>query len=181
MAQLALPRATRFLPALVLPLAALATLLGAAGCTSEVDEVGEPAAPYVPVEPDAFEVGTGAGAFQELSPGATVPIIEGGQGGYHIWISVRCGTCGPALTLDYGVDDAETGAPISRIGLQEWEKLLERDGWRQAVGLTAFLDTSDPSALVGRRARLWVTAPAADGSTLRAEAEANISGIEYSF
>lgn len=174
MAKLALPPVIRRLPALVLP---LATLLGAAGCTSEVDEAP---APYEPLEPDAFEVGTGAGAFQELSPGATVPIIEGAQGGYHIWLSVRCGTCGPELVLDYGVDDLETGALISRLGLQEWEKLAERDGWRQAVGLTAFLDTADPSALVGHRVRLWVTAPAADGSTLRAEAEATISGIEYS-
>lgn len=175
MAQLALPGAIRRLLALVLP---LATLLGAAGCTSEVDEAP---APYEPLEPDAFEVGTGAGAFQELPPGATVPIIEGNQGGYHIWISVRCGTCGPELILDYGVDDAETGALISRLGLREWEKLEERDGWRQATGLTAFVDTSDPSALVGRRARLWITAPAADGSTLRAEAEVTLSGIEHSF
>lgn len=163
-------------PVLVLSLATLATLLGATGCTSQVDE---PAAPYEPVEPDGFEIGTGAGAFQELSAGATVPIIEGGQGGYHIWISARCGTCGPEITLSYGVDDAETGALISRTGLQEWERLEERDGWRQVVGLTAFLDTFDPTALEGRRARLWVTAPASDGSTLRAEAEVTISGIDH--
>ena len=160
------PAALRLLPAITL------ALLAAPGCAADVEQ------PYDAQDPGAFEVGTGERAFSELAPDATVPITAGGQGGYHIWVSVRCGTCGPDLAITYGVEDADTGDPITQPGLQTWATLQEQDGWREITGLTAFLSGFDASPYQGRRALFFARAAADDGTPLEAAAEATLSGID---
>jgi hypothetical protein len=160
---------TRRRPLAVLGLAAL---LGAAGC-------GDASGAAAPVDPDGFEVGSGETAFEALGPGATVEIIEGSQGGYHIWISIRCGSCGPEVIASYGIDDAETGELLTFQGLQEWVRLEENDGWREAVGMIGFLTTGDPDRYVGHPVRIWASVETQGGSEppLEGDGEATVSGV----
>lgn len=84
-----------------------------------------------PIGPDAaagwVELGTGTRDFEALEPGQEVPIIQGIQGGYHVWGGFRGGGFDDAdvrlrfwLELD-GValgraDYSEFGLPPSRTG-----------------------------------------------------------------
>ena len=48
--------------------------------------------------PPEFQIGTGADAFGEVADGATLPIIEGGQGGSHVWVAGRSHGLADSLT-----------------------------------------------------------------------------------
>lgn len=100
-----------------------------------------------------FQVGSGEDEFEDVD-GDDVDIISGGQGGQHIWISIRCLECGPTGTVRYGVTDVETGTLVTAEGLAEYVELETEDEWRQAVGMTGFLAYSG-SELDGRELRLW--------------------------
>jgi MYXO-CTERM domain-containing protein len=137
----------------------LAAVLGVAGCgdASSAKAVRDPASDG-DGGPTFFEVGSGSTSFQALGPGAAVDIATGGQGGYHIWLSVRCGACIPEGILSYGVDDTSSGELLTFDGLQRWVRLKElEDGVRQEVGLLAFLNDGDPSVYMGRSVRLWAS------------------------
>jgi hypothetical protein len=158
----------------------LIALLGG-GCSGDSEAQAEGDAPYAPVDPDGFEVGGGSSSFRALGPDAMVTVVAGSQGGYHIWLSIRCGGCGPDVIITYGVDDASTGELLTYEGLREWMRLEEKDGWRQAVGLIGVLSAGDPSIHVGREVRLWasVDEEKSDAPPLEGAAEATVSGIEY--
>jgi MYXO-CTERM domain-containing protein len=137
----------------------LTAVLGVAGC-------GDAPSPEAARDPASegdggstwFEVGSGSTSFAALGPGATVELAEGDQGGYHLWLSIRCNACAPEGILSYGVDDASSGELLTFHGLQRWVRLREvEDGVRQEVGLSAFLNDGDPSLYLGRAVRLWAT------------------------
>ena len=167
------PATLRFLGALALALTA--------ACSS-VEEVSSGADDFGAIDPEAFEVGSGTDDFHPIAPGDPLFITGGPQGGYHVWLSVRCGACGPDVLLTYGIEDLDTGEPMTRRdGLQSYHRVEEVDGWRQVTGLTAYLSTQDPEAHVGHRVRLWATSFLDDGSPLEAETEAEIVGVEYPY
>ena len=90
--------------------------------------------------PDAavFELGTGDTCFERLTPGQTITVIEGPQGGYHLWTSLGCGDCLGKTILEYGVKSADTrewltGAPVKQVAT------LDQGPWAQQAGLRGFL------------------------------------------
>ena len=179
------PRPARLASHLSTCALALGALLAVAGCGSSVESASTGDPPSVePVEPsvepaEGIEVGGGSASFQELGAGATVPLVAGGQGGYHLWLSVRCSRCGPTVTLSFGIEDAETGELLSVDGLQAVAEMQEHGAFREVVGLTGFLQGYDPTMYLERRVRLWATITDASGEAHDAEAEATISGTEY--
>ncbi|MEZ4439538.1 MAG: hypothetical protein R3B72_10635 [Polyangiaceae bacterium] len=58
-----------------------------------------------------LEVGTGVDEehFVLAEPGAEVTLIQGPQGGYHIWIGYRCRDCTDQHLVTYGLRDPTTG------------------------------------------------------------------------
>jgi hypothetical protein len=152
---------------------ALGALLFTAGCGDHVVDPGDPG------DAKTVEVGSGSGAFQELGPGAVVTLVAGGQGGYHVWISVRCSGCAQSGTVSYGIEDADTGELLSFDGLQQGLDMQEDGPYLEQLGMTGFLSGYDPSMYDGLRVRLFATIQGDDGRTFDAEAEATISGTEY--
>lgn len=100
-----------------------------------------------------FQVGSGEDEFEDVDEGE-VDIETGGQGGYHIWISIRCSECAPTGVVRFGVTDVETGALVTAEGLTQAVDMVTEDEWRQAAGMRAFL-AYDGSELDGREVRLW--------------------------
>ncbi len=137
-------------------LALLLLALVAAGCEPERD--------------DPFQVGSGEDEFEDVL-GDEVDVISGGQGGQHIWISIRCRDCGPSGTLRYGVTDVKTGVPLTVEGLAAQVDLVKEDEWLQVVGLTGFLDSGVPS-IDGRQVKLWAEMDDEAGRTFKDEVEA---------
>lgn len=105
---------------------------------------GEAAAPF-------FEVGTGESAFEALGEGATVPLIHGPQGGYHVWIGVRHRGLGPGdIVLEYGAVDPVTGEGLMFPGLRAVEADVDPEAVSQAAGLVGFLLEDEPAVYAGR-------------------------------
>lgn len=102
-----------------------------------------------PPDPAVFELGTGDTCFERLTPGQTIPVIGGPQGGYHLWTSLGCRDCPAKTILEYGVKDADTGEwltgasakLVASLGQESWPQQA-----RLATGLPGGFSTEGPSA-----------------------------------
>lgn len=119
-------------------------------------------------EPDAsLIVGTGEVAFEDTKSIDGVPLIAGPQGGYHIWVAVRCRGVGPQqVQIRYGVSDAQSAELLSVEGLRAVVDLLPVDGWDEWLAMTAFLTSGDTSTYAGREIVLWAEVEDATGQPL---------------
>lgn len=154
-----------------------------AGCQGES---GDPAlGPCADRAPAIAVVGTGKDRFEPI--GQTVPVQIGppGQGiaGFHIWYGLRCQNLGPHILAEIGVDDVETGALLTPLGLREAIDLAYDEVERadEVYGIRAFLVTPaadaggiDPSMLTGRKVRLWVKAEDTCQSGIEADVTATV-------
>jgi hypothetical protein len=93
----------------------------------------------VPPAPQPFEIGTGEACFERLSPEQVVPVMQGPQGGFHLWLAIGCGDCSAKATLSYGVKDPATDAWFAGTGELKQVVDLGEGSWRQHAGVTAFL------------------------------------------
>jgi hypothetical protein len=92
-----------------------------------------------PPSPAAFEAGSGQTCFERLTSGQTVTVLQGPQGGFHIWLAVGCSGCTAKTTLEYGVKDPATKTWFATTSPQKVAVDLGGAGWRQQAGFTAFL------------------------------------------
>lgn len=112
-----------------------------------------------PPSPDAplptLEVGTSNGdevSFRKLSEAQGVFVVRGGQGGFHIWLSIRVENFELPLTAEYGVRDALTGEALTMPHLQNTVWTLDDDG---STRFTAFLQYADFDSWNGKQVVLW--------------------------
>lgn len=90
-----------------------------------------------PSSPKTYELGTGEACFERLTAGQTIPVMNGPQGGYHLWTAIGCSDCGATANVRYGVKDPMT--QTYWVGPQTQVVMLSAHGWPQHAGLTAFL------------------------------------------
>jgi hypothetical protein len=92
-----------------------------------------------PASPAPFEAGQGETCFGRLTPGQTVTVLQGPQGGYHIWFAVSCVGCDAKTTIEFGVKDPATMTWFKDTSPQKVSVDLGGAGWQQQAGFTAFL------------------------------------------
>jgi hypothetical protein len=107
-----------------------------------------------PVGPQAI-AGTGVSSYTEISDGAVVPLIAGGQGGYHLWVGARCANFGAEAIIFYGIKDAQTGEDLSYSGLQQMLVLDASQTWTDVYGLIGYLNSYVETDYVGRSVQIW--------------------------
>ena len=66
-------------------------------------------------------------------------VLQGPQGGYHIWLGVSCVGCQAKTTIEFGVKDPATKDWFPTTGPQKVSVDLGGAGWQQQAGFTAFL------------------------------------------
>lgn len=92
-----------------------------------------------PPMPAVFELGTGEKCFSRLTPGQVIPVMQGPQGGFHLWAAMGCSDCPEKVTVVYGLKDKATNdyypdqKPLKVIAH------LQTTGWPQRAGFTDFL------------------------------------------
>lgn len=118
----------------------------AAGCASEpavVEPVGPPARQACPAGTVCdfdMELGTGLTELELIEPEGEVTVSLGPQGGFHIWLAVRCRDCAPQVLIEYGVRGSADGAWLYGDPLRGIINLDDAsDGWRQVAGLYGLL------------------------------------------
>ncbi|MFO0755468.1 MAG: hypothetical protein U0359_03200 [Byssovorax sp.] len=162
---------------LALALVSLAAL--STGC-GPVDPIApEPPAPYKPSGTLAFEIGTGEGGFQALTPTTEVPLNYGPQGGEHIWFAARCKGAGSPARVHYSIVDV-AGDFVSTEKLLVLPAEGDAEGWRVEAGTTAFIDGNAP---LMNGMKLFFKGHLDDdyGTSLDATAEAVLTGAGDSF
>jgi hypothetical protein len=98
-------------------------------------------APTCPAPENAasFEVGTGEKCFTRLSAGGDIPLMNGPQGGYHLWVAVGCSDCASPTHIRWGARDPLTGGVFPGTG--DSEAMFELDGaaWKQSAGIFLYM------------------------------------------
>lgn len=131
-----------------------------------------------PASPAMFEIGTGEKCFSRLAASDEVPLLNGPQGGYHVWLAIGCEDCNDPVLLRFGARDPQTGAPFG--GMEDLQEMVPLEGaaWPQAAGLTVFMPglSWDPEGVPppakGTHVVLW--AEAYDGAELVHQAEVEV-------
>ncbi len=101
---------------------------------------GAPSTCEAPPSPEAFEIGTGEACFERLEVGQVVPLVQGPQGGFHVWVAMSCTGCSAEMHLRYGALDPATGEHFENT--YPSEGLFELSGdvsSRQRAMLTAVM------------------------------------------
>jgi hypothetical protein len=137
-----------------------------------------------PAGAGAFDLGTGEKCFEALTEGQTITMIEGPQGGYHLWMAVGCTDCVQPAHLRYGADDPATGMPI-HYGPSELYAELKCTTWPQKAGVIVALPglswdpEYDPPLPKGTPVLLWVEVVEGETVLHRAEIEIVIGETVY--
>lgn len=110
----------------------------------------------------SFELGSGETCFEPLVDGATVPLISGPQGGYHLWVAVGCSDCAAQVSLEWGVRDPATGETLANTYSSQGAVSLSGGAWPQAAGMIAGMPgvswdpEVEPPLAPGTHVILWV-------------------------
>jgi hypothetical protein len=129
--------------------------------------VGEP----TPAQPDATEpgevtdptltLGGGETTYIPLDDEASIELVAGSQGGWHLDVSLRASGFDPdQVALSYLAQDAETDTPLSypmQVLVGPTSVLEDGDDWVR-VADRIVLDINDPADVVGRRLVVQATA-----------------------
>lgn len=145
----------------------LAASVGLMACGGEeAPPVPAPAAPPVVTQacPEGrrcdfpMEVGVGLYEMTVPSPGDVVPLVEGVQGGFHIWLAARCWDCADQVEITFGVREELDGAWFYDVPIVGISNLTVRGEVREKTGLYGLMPgTPDDPWIVGLPAVLDVT------------------------
>ena len=144
-------------------------IASASACSASVDRPD--------AGPPSLEIGTGTGGFEPLVDSESIYIVQGPQGGYHFFGSLRAQNINagdsedlsdpqnPQTTFEAFVGDARVDAMASsyRQGLQK------TNGFAEMIGRQVILEILDDDELDGVSVRFSVTLQDADGIELRDE------------
>lgn len=139
---------------------------------------GGAAACDTPPEPGAFEIGTGEECFSRVADGDEVPLMNGPQGGYHMWLALGCQDCQTPTLLRFGAHDPATGMPLTETYDQQEMVPLHGEGFPQAAGIIVTMPglswdpEGQPPLAKGTHVVLW--AKAYDGDQLLHEAQVEV-------
>lgn len=112
-----------------------ATTASSTGVTSGSGGGGGSSTCEPPAGVGVFAMGTGERCFEPLTDGQEVPLMQGPQGGYHVWLAIGCADCGDAPALTWGALDPMTGMTLE--GTYESQSVLDLSdqAWPQMAGL----------------------------------------------
>ncbi|HEY8428812.1 MAG TPA: hypothetical protein VIL20_10575 [Sandaracinaceae bacterium] len=115
-----------------------------------------------------LELGTGTIRFEPVEDGATLPLIRGAQGGWHVWIAVRAEgleSDGGMLSIEHQPADESAPPVAATLGVRFDPP--DAEGRRSYLGWPAIL--ADPSCAVGELLRVRATLTTPDGMQLADE------------
>jgi hypothetical protein len=141
----------------------LALAVGTGGCADDG-----------PTGPPEVTLGTGTIEFEPLADGDTILVVQGPQGGFHVWGSVQVGNIDPGNPDDLsdpanpttefrvfrGTDRIDVGAAGYVQGLDP-----AGDGRYQMIGRAVILDILADDELDGVDIRLTVDVTSASGDS----------------
>jgi hypothetical protein len=119
--------------------------------------------------PPTFVVGTGKDAYTATEDGATVEIIHGPQGGYHLWGAFRVkGISRGIASVTYDV--ARDGSPVTPLSSTTYEvDPFPRAGGREWAGLIGYVPNDQLALTANTPVVLSMTLTDASGTVLHDE------------
>ncbi len=139
-------------------------LAGCADAGGATDAGGDPDG-YAPGTDPHVVLGTGGSAFVDIPPsGATLELVHGPQGGWHLEVSARLyGLTIDGLLLGYRTErDGTVVSMPTEYTLERFRVVPEGDHYLRA-GDRVIFDIADGSEVVGATVDVIVTATPTDG------------------
>jgi hypothetical protein len=157
-----------------------ASLLFGTGCSVDEDpsESSQPQACAADSWDGSLQIGGGEACFVALQQGQTVPLIAGPQGGFHLWMGIRCRNCGQNQVVTFGVKDVDGNFTVGQ-SLSASLTLDEVGDYRHTAGVQAAMPGdgfADP-AYLGDSFTIWLEMQI-DGQTVSDEVTVVVDGIE---
>jgi hypothetical protein len=124
--------------------------------------------------PPTLEIGTGTWRFEPVPNGASLPLVRGAQGGWHLWVAVRLGGV-PDDTGSIEIAHFPTAAPESVARTTHGVHLdpPNADGLRAYLGWPAVV--ADPACAVGHPYRVEIAFRPASGGRLSARLDVDVT------
>lgn len=117
--------------------------------------------PFTIDGPPSMEVGTGEFEFRSVDPGEELEVVQGLQGGQHVWLGVSIENMNPNdLHLDLDIQFVETDEPHANPLFFDIDLFEGASGSWEYAGLPAQVKASEVD---GHQLRLNVTATDKDG------------------
>ncbi len=137
---------------------------GSTSTTSSSSSTSTGPACDTPAGAGKFEIGTGEKCFEPLAEGDEIPLMNGPQGGYHVWLATGCTDCGTVVHFKYGAHDPATNMPLT--GSYDEEAMVELSGaaWPQKAGIVIHMPglswdpMNEPPPAKGTQVILWAEA-----------------------
>ncbi len=128
-------------------------------------------APLVPW----VEIGTGLMAYEALpDEGATLELVHGPQGGWHVHLSLRVHDFAPT-GLTYEITRVRDGRVVCLLPLGVRDgTFTRRDDFEERVGDFAIFDVRDPAEVVGEAVVVRATLYDATASSIEDTLEARV-------
>lgn len=134
---------------ILLPLAVVAILAGCPSFDPPPPDLGPPPSDCASRPPAKVTVRAGHGEVD-----AGLRLVQGFQGGSHLWVNVQADNLGPVVLIEPAVTDAKTGELLSEADLQNVEMLEPAaDGGFEPVTVQGRLAV-DPNGLMGKQVTL---------------------------
>ena len=148
----------------------VSALVAAPGCSGG-------SKPQADAGPPSLQIGTGSSMFEPLQDGDNIFIVQGPQGGYHFFGSLRARNINPGNAEDLSDPANPTttfeayvnGARVDAMASTYRQGLEIRGGVAEMIGRTVILDILDDSELDGAMVRFVVSIEDADGVMLSDE------------
>ncbi len=121
--------------------------------------------------PPSIEIGTGSRGFESLVEGATIPVITGPQGGFHLLGSLQAQNLNPGDSEDLQATSNPTtqfeifanGVRVDAEASTYTQGLQRGDDGLEMLGRFIILDIPNASTLDGMSLRFVVTVSDVDG------------------
>jgi hypothetical protein len=114
---------------------------GDAGSGGSAGASGGAGAPVCedPPSPGEFELGGGEKCFERLAEMQVVPVMQGPQGGFHLWLAMGCKDCEGKEIVRYGLKDPKTNDYFPDTKPLKVLAPFSTSGWPQKAGFSNFL------------------------------------------
>lgn len=130
------------------------------------EEAGQMIGGVTPTPEAYLELGTGFRRFEPIMNGQEVPIIEGIQGGYHVWGALR-GRGFTATDISLLFELSLNGEVIASADYFEYELPIDRSGDYVYPGVSViYFENERVGPSSGQEMTLHLTLSTSDGETL---------------
>lgn len=118
-----------------------------------------------------LQVGTGARRFEAIENGGDVGIVQGPQGGFHVWGGLRADGFDPGAQVRLDFELVQSGSVVARATYYDALERTEAEGPFEYAAVAVVIEKVEPRSVADLPATLRLSLTTEDGHVLEDEIE----------